>query len=154
MKIEEFLRKENCVGALASTDKEEALKELTERIDIEGIPAGVDQIYTALIEREKLGSTGIGAEVAIPHAKIKGIPSLVGAFARSEKGIDYHSVDDKPVKWIFLLLASDNAAGKHLKALARISRLMKSQTFRQKMEKAGTQQDMYDLILEEDGKLG
>ncbi|MDH5477073.1 MAG: PTS sugar transporter subunit IIA [Nitrospinota bacterium] len=154
MKITDFLQPENCVASLASSGKEEALRELTEQVRIEGEPSDVETIFKALMEREKLGSTGIGDEVAIPHAKIKGLPPLVGAFGRSEKGIEYYSVDDKPVKWIFLLLASDNSTGYHLKALARISRLMKSKGFREKMSKAYTSEDIYALIMEEDDKLG
>jgi len=142
------------VASLASSEKEEALRELTAQIRIDGEPVDVEVIYKALMEREKLGSTGIGEEVAIPHAKIKGLPPLVGAFARSEKGIEYYSVDDKPVKWIFLLLASDNSTGSHLKALARISRLMKSKSLRENMRRAGTAEDIYSLITEEDEKLG
>jgi len=154
LRIVDFLSQENCVASLASSEKEEALRELTAQIRIEGEPVDVEAIYKALMEREKLGSTGIGEEVAIPHAKIKGLPPLVGAFARSEKGIEYFSVDDKPVKWVFLLLASDNATGNHLKALARISRLMKSKSLREKMRRAGTAEDIYSLITEEDEKLG
>ncbi|MDH5508966.1 MAG: PTS sugar transporter subunit IIA [Nitrospinota bacterium] len=154
MKITDFLSQENCVASLASSEKEEALRELTAQIRIDGEPVDVEVIYKALMEREKLGSTGIGEEVAIPHAKIKGLPPLVGAFARSEKGIEYYSVDDKPVKWIFLLLASDNSTGSHLKALARISRLMKSKSLRENMRRAGTAEDIYSLITEEDEKLG
>lgn len=142
------------MASLASSEKEEALRELTAQIRIDGEPVDVEVIYKALMEREKLGSTGIGEEVAIPHAKIKGLPPLVGAFARSEKGIEYYSVDDKPVKWIFLLLASDNSTGSHLKALARISRLMKSKSLRENMRRAGTAEDIYSLITEEDEKLG
>ena len=154
MRITDFLKPENCVASLASSGKDQALRELTERIRIEGRPVEVEPIYQALMDREKLGSTGIGEEVAIPHAKIKGLSSLVGVFGRSERGIDYHSMDDKPVKWIFLLLASDNSTGSHLKALARISRLMKSKSFREQMEKARSSEEIYALIGEEDEKLG
>ena len=154
LKITDFLSPENCMASLASSEKEEALREMTAHVRIGGGPVEVETVYNALIEREKLGSTGIGEEVAIPHAKIKGLPPLVGAFARSEKGIEYHSVDDKPVKWIFLLLASDNSTGSHLKALARISRLMKSKSLREKMKNAGSAEDIYALITEEDEKLG
>jgi len=149
MKIADFLRKENCVPALASDNKEEALKELCALLVKNGDVKDSDAIYEAVIDRERLGSTGIGDHVAIPHAKSNNVDSLVAAFGVSQKGIDYHAVDDKPVRIIFLLLASENATGSHLKALARISRLLKNEKFRKDIEKVKSQDEIYNLILKE-----
>jgi len=129
------------------------LRELTLRICRDGLP-DTEMILSALMERERLCSTGIGDEVAIPHAKIKGLASLSAAFGRSGKGVDFHSMDNKPVKWIFLLLASDSSATVHLKALARISRLMKSKGLRERMENASSSAELYSLLKEEDERLG
>lgn len=153
MKIVDFLKKENCTASLSSTVKDGALKELTALLFKNNAISDSDEIFNALMEREKLGSTGIGARIAIPHAKIKGLDSLVAAFGRSEEGIDYVSVDDKPVQWIFMLLASENSTGVHLKALARISRLLKGERFRSEIENARTDEQIYNLIEEEDSKL-
>ncbi|VAX22418.1 PTS IIA-like nitrogen-regulatory protein PtsN [hydrothermal vent metagenome] len=153
MKIVDFLKKENCTASLSSTEKDGVLKELTALLVKNNEISDSDEIFNALMEREKLGSTGIGERIAIPHAKIKGLSSLVAAFGRSEAGIDYLAVDDQPVQWIFLLLASDNSTGVHLKALARISRLFKSERFKNQIEQARTDEQIYKLIEEEDTKL-
>ncbi|HEB72046.1 MAG TPA: PTS sugar transporter subunit IIA [Nitrospirae bacterium] len=153
MKIVDFLKKENCTASLSSTEKDGVLRELTALLVKNNAVSDSDEIFNALMEREKLGSTGIGDHIAIPHAKIKGLSSLVAAFGRSETGIDYLAVDDQPVQWIFLLLASDNSKGVHLKALARISRLFKSERFKNQIEQARTDEQIYKLIEEEDTKL-
>lgn len=153
MKIVDFLKKENCTASLNSTVKDGALKELTALLVKNNEITDSDKIFNALIEREKLGSTGIGERIAIPHAKIKGLNSLVAAFGRSQEGIDYLSLDDKPVQWIFLLLASENSTGVHLKALARISRLLKGERFKSEIGLARTDEQIYKLIAEEDNKL-
>ena len=152
MRITDFLKAENCVASIASSEKEQALRELAGAVD----RLGLDQetVLAALMERERLCSTGIGGEVAIPHAKIKGLPSLAAAFGRSERGVDFSSMDNKPVKWIFLLLASDGASAVHLKALARISRLMKSKELRERMDAARTGEELFKILKEEDEKLG
>jgi len=153
MKIVDFLKKENCTASLSATEKDGALKELTALLVKNNEIEDSDEIFNALMEREKLGSTGIGERIAIPHAKIKGLPSLVAAFGRSEEGIEYLAVDDQPVQWIFLLLASENSTGVHLKALARISRMFKSEGFKSQIELALTDEQIYALIEEEDNKL-
>lgn len=153
MKIVDFLRKENCIASLESSDKSGVLKELTSTLVTSGDVGDGEAILDALNERERLGSTGIGEQVAIPHAKVKEIGELVAAFGKSDAGVDYAAVDDRPVRWIFLLLASENNTGAHLKALARISRLLKSDTLRSQIDKAKTADEIYKAIEEEDSKL-
>ena len=153
MKIVDFLAKENCVASISSTEKEEALRELCDLLEKNGAVKEGTAIYEAVINRERLGSTGIGDHVAIPHAKANGVDSLVGAFGISKEGIDYHAVDDKPVRLVFLLLASENATGSHLKALARISRLLRNQSFRANVERAKNADEIYDLIQKTDENL-
>ncbi len=153
MKIIDFLKKENCIASLNSRVKDGALKELADLLVSNKEIEDRDLIFKALMDREKLGSTGIGGRVAIPHAKIKGIDFLIAAFGRSDEGIEYDSVDDQPVRWIFLLLASENSTGVHLKALAKISRLLKSDRFRKEITRAKTSEEIYKLIKEEDSKL-
>lgn len=154
MKIVDFLRKESCVASLSSNQKESILLELCDLLCANGDVKDGKAIFEAVMMRERLGSTGIGDRVAIPHAKAVGVESLVGAFGISKEGIEYFAVDNKPVKIVFLLLASDNATGEHLKALARISRLLKSESFRKDIENVKTSDDLYDMIAREDEKLG
>lgn len=153
MKIVDFLRKDNCIASLESSDKSSVLKELTSTLVSSGDVSDGEAILEALSERERLGSTGIGEQVAIPHAKVKEVNELVAAFGKSDAGVEYAAVDDRPVRWIFLLLASENNTGAHLKALARISRLLKSDTLRSQIDKAKTADEIYKAIEEEDSKL-
>lgn len=153
MKIVDFLRKDNCIASLESADKSSVLKELTSALVSSGDVSDGEAILEALNERERLGSTGIGEQVAIPHAKVKEVGELVAAFGKSDAGVEYAAVDDRPVRWIFLLLASENNTGAHLKALARISRLLKSDTLRSQIDKAKTADEIYQAIEEEDSKL-
>jgi len=148
MRILDFLKKENCVPALSSQDKEEVLRELCDILVKNGEVKDGDAIYEAVINREKLGSTGIGDHVAIPHAKSVGVDSLVAAFGVSKKGIEYYAVDDKPVRLVFLLLASENSTGAHLKALARVSRLLRNKAVCEKLRGTDQSDALYALLTE------
>ena len=110
------------------------------------------KILEALLEREKLGSTGIGHGVAIPHAKLKGIDSIVVAFGRSKLGVPFQSMDGKQVHLFFLIIAPENSTSAHLKALGGISRLLLDSEFRQKLIKAETAEELSGLIREEEDK--
>jgi len=103
-----------------------------------------------LQQREKLGSTGIGDGVAIPHGKVSDLHELVVAFGRSKKGIAFDAIDGKPVHLFFLLLAPENSTGQHLKALAKISKMLKTPNFRKKLIEAKTKSDLYKAIVEQD----
>ena len=112
-----------------------------------------ETLLTALIEREKLGSTGIGENMAIPHAKSDEIDKILIVFARSLSGIEFESLDQRPVHFICLLLAPTNSTGPHLIALARIARLFKSKTLREKILKAHGSDNIYSVLIEEDSKI-
>jgi PTS system nitrogen regulatory IIA component len=105
-----------------------------------------------LLEREKLGSTGINDGVAIPHGKLQNIDKLLAVFGRSKEGIDFGALDGKASHLFFLLVAPANSAGAHLKALARISRVAKNESFREKCIKAKAGEDLFQLMVEEDEK--
>ena len=109
-------------------------------------------ILEILLQREKLGSTGVGNGVAIPHGKLPGLPGLLAAFGRKRAGVDFAAIDGKPTFLLFLLFAPDNSAGLHLKALARISRLFKQPQFRQSIMNAEDAAAIFRLIAEEDAK--
>ncbi|MBI4665656.1 MAG: PTS sugar transporter subunit IIA [Nitrospinae bacterium] len=154
MRITDFLPEGNCLRGFLSGGKEKILGELCALVAESGAISGGEEALAAVLAREKLGSTGIGDEVAIPHAKTAGVKELTGAFGVSKEGVEYFSVDDKPVKLVFLLLAPENSTGAHLKALARVSRLLKSERFRSRMEEAQDPSLIYPILAEEDENLG
>ncbi|MCD6487445.1 MAG: PTS sugar transporter subunit IIA [Syntrophobacterales bacterium] len=149
MNIKDMLKKEFIIENLKSRTKKEVLVELSDVFSHGDIDR--DALFEVLLEREKLGSTGIGDGIAIPHGKLAGLEKLIISFGKSVKGVDFDSLDGKPVHIFFLLLAPENSAGQHLKALARISRMLKDVSFRESLLKAETPEDIYNLIVEKDG---
>lgn len=154
MNIVDFLKRENCVASLSSDNKEDALKELCDLLSANGAIGDGEEVFEAVMNRERLGSTGIGGNVAIPHAKSAGVDSLTAAFGFSKDGVEYHAVDNKPVHLIFLIVASGDATGNHLKALARISRLLKREDFRKEIERKTNADEIYEVMKKEDANLG
>jgi PTS system nitrogen regulatory IIA component len=152
MKIAEFLREELIVPDLASSDKEGVIGELCAALGRTQPSLEIRRLTEALLEREKLGSTGIGEGVAIPHGKLPGVSGLLAAFGRSVKGVDFAAIDGKPTHLFFVLFAPENSAGIHLKALARISRLLKSPQFRRSILDAPDGPAIYKLIADEDAR--
>ncbi|HIF03744.1 MAG TPA: PTS sugar transporter subunit IIA [Nitrospinaceae bacterium] len=153
MKISEILSKEHIIKDLKSFDKESVLEELSNFLKDKGVIPNKENLLLTLIEREKLGSTGIGENVAIPHAKIREIDKIITVFARSQIGVEFESLDQKPVNFIYLILAPENSTGQHLKALARISRLFKSSSLRESVLRANETDQIYSILLDEDSKL-
>ncbi len=153
MKINEILTLETILAEVKENNKENSIKELAEFLCQNHAIADKSELVRVLLEREKLGSTGIGENVAIPHAKMKGLNKIIAAFGISKNGVEFDSLDQKPVNFIFVLLAPENATGIHLKALARISRLLKNQEFKSNLLKASNREDIYNIILNEDSKL-
>ena len=152
MKIAEFLREESILPALSATDKAGALVELCGVLARNNPGFVASKLAEVLFEREKLGSTGVGEGVAIPHGKLAGVTGLVAAFGRSEKGLDFQAIDNKPTQLFFVLFAPENSAGIHLKALARISRLFRAAPFRKAVLEAKGAAEIYKLIADEDSK--
>jgi PTS system nitrogen regulatory IIA component len=152
MRIAEFLREDLVYPDLAASDKAGVLGEMSAGLAraYPALPAG--RLSESLLEREKLGSTGVGEGVAIPHGKLPGIPGLIAAFARKKAGVDFAAIDGKPTYLFFVLFAPENSAGLHLKALARISRLFKQPQLRQAILAAESGPAIYRLISEEDAK--
>jgi len=152
MRIAEFLREDLVFPALAAADKEGVVRELSSGLARAYPSLSADKLAETLLEWEKLGSTGIGEGVAIPHGKLAGIPGLLAAFGRKRGGVDFAAIDSKPTYLFFVLFAPDNSAGLHLKALARISRLFKQPQFRQAILSAEGAPAIFRLISEEDAK--
>jgi PTS system nitrogen regulatory IIA component len=152
MKITDILKKEHIIENLISTDKESTLDELSSFLKDKGMVSNKETLQSALMEREALGSTGIGENVAIPHAKISAIDQIVTVFGRSIKGIEFDSLDKEPVHFIYLVLAPMNSSGQHLKVLARISRLLKNKSLRESIISATEANQIYAIIADEDSK--
>ncbi len=150
MNIREIIEQNYIVDELKSKTKREVLKELTRPFAENLSNVDSDGMVEVLLDREKLGSTGIGDGVAIPHGKMTGLDQLVVSFGRSSEGVEFDALDGKPVNIFFLLMAPDNSAGKHLKALAKISRMLKDAGFRKELMEAGSKQRLYTLIIEKD----
>lgn len=154
MKISEILTENHVIPVLSAGDKQTALSKIVECIgsELNGTSQDGEQILNALLERERLGSTGVGEGVAIPHAKINGLSELVACLARVPDGVEFDAIDKEPVRLIFALLVPENSAGTHLKALARISRLLKNATFRLRVLEFTEQKQIYSAVVEEDAK--
>jgi PTS system nitrogen regulatory IIA component len=152
VKIMDILVKDSVILDLASSSKEAVLEEMA--FAMAGAEPGLssDGLLEVLVAREALQSTGIGDGVAIPHGKIAGLERLVASFARSVKGVDFESIDDKPTQLFFLLVVPEHSSGLHLQALARISRFFRDQDFREKLMSAATRDDVLRAIEEEDAK--
>lgn len=150
MKIIDMLSRGSILADMHSQTKREVLLELTQVFPGGFLPGGYEETVNILLEREKLGSTGIGEGIAIPHGKIIGLDAMVVSFGRSLKGIDFNAMDGRPVNLFFLLLAPEGSAGLHLKALAKISRMLKDAAFRRRLIEAADVQEMYSIIAEKD----
>lgn len=150
MKISEMLNPEAIVAELQATDKPKALAELTDTLIACNPFLDRDRVIRVLQDREKLGSTGIGDGVAIPHGKLEGVPELILAFGRSSKGVEFESMDGNPAHLFFLLVAQEESVGIHLKALARMSKLLKDGSVRKKLLEATDQAAIYQAIRDED----
>lgn len=154
MKISDILEEPMVLANIQAIDKDGLLDELATHLcsnSAELAPAH-DSVLKALLGRERLGSTGVGEGVAIPHAKILGLKTLTAAFGRSTVGVPFEAVDSQPVHLVFVLLVPENSAGAHLKALARIARLLKNPTFREHLLSLPDQKTLYEAFLEEDAK--
>jgi PTS system nitrogen regulatory IIA component len=154
MQISGFLSKKAIVTDIKSIKKEDVLKELVDAL----INAGEiekryrNKLIDALMAREALGSTAIGQGIAIPHAKSDCVEKLIAAFGLSKKGVDFDSLDGEPAYIFFLLVAPQDAAGPHLKALARISRLLKDKYFRDTLRACTDEKSVIKVITQEDEK--
>ena len=154
MKIEEILKKDFIISEISGQEKRDVLLELTSYLETKNVIQSQKLLYKALMDRENLGSTGIGENVAIPHAKSDEVNQILTVFGRSIKGINFDSLDQKPVNYICLLIAPTHSTGLHLKALARISKLLNKKELRKKIFEANSTEDIYSILLEEDAKLG
>jgi nitrogen PTS system EIIA component len=152
MKITEILSPELVLPDLRGRNKPEVLRELAACLSSKYRDLDAETLAAVLAERERLGSTAIGDGIAIPHGKIAGVNRILGVFGRHLKGVDFESLDGRPTHLFFLLVAPEDSTSLHLKALARVSRLFKDNSFRDQLIKARDVTEIYRLIVDEDGR--
>lgn len=152
MKITEILTCAMVIPDLKGNTKSDVLRELAAYIAGQHASIDADTLSEVLAERERLGSTAIGDGIAIPHGKIAGVNQIIGVFGRHPRGVDFDSLDGRPTQLFFLLVAPEDSASLHLKALARVSRLMKDPSFRARLTSAPDAMEIFRLIKEEDAR--
>jgi PTS system nitrogen regulatory IIA component len=152
MRITDLLPEALVLPDLQGQSKGEVLLELAQPMSVQYPQIDAGRLVDVLWERERLGSTAIGDGIAIPHGKLPGLKSVRAAFGRHLRGVDFDSLDGQPTKLFFLLVAPDDSVGQHLKALARVSRLLKDAAFRAHLLAASDRADLYRQIREEDEK--
>ena len=150
MRLSEILEEDNIVLDLKAANKKKVIEELAEVIASSNPFLDKDSLVRVLLERERLGSTGIGDGVAIPHGKFQGVEEPIISFGRSLKGLDFESMDGEPVFLFFLLVAPESSASMHLKALARIAKILKNGTLRKRLMEVSTRKEIYETIIQDD----
>jgi len=152
MKITDILSPDMVIADLKGTTKAEVLDELANALAAKYKEIKLADLIAVLAERERLGSTAIGDGIAIPHGKLRGVTKIIGAFGRHPQGVAFDSLDGGPSQLFFVLVAPEDSASLHLKALARVSRLLKEGSFRSRLLAAKDSAELYSLIKEEDNK--
>jgi PTS system nitrogen regulatory IIA component len=150
MRLTELLEEDSIISDLKAKNKIGVLEELVESLKRFHPSVDKNALVKVLLERERLGSTGIGDGVAIPHGKFHALTHPVISFGRSRKGLDFESVDGEPAYLFFLLVAPENSASVHLKALAKIAKILKNSSFRKTLMEAQGKKDLYQAIIQND----
>jgi len=152
MKLKDILSNDLIIIPLKSHLKDDVIKEMVDYLFKHHKINDRDKILKAILDREKVMSTGVGDRVAIPHGKAEGVNDIVALFGITEHDIDFHSIDNKPVRLIFMLVGPPDKTGPHLKALSRISRLMHKGEFRDRLLKSHSPDEVMDIIEKEEEK--
>ena len=153
MKFSELINKNYIIPEFKGSTKKQVLEELVEALASNNIEIDKVVLLNALLEREKLGSTGIGDGVAIPHGKLNGLDNIILLFGKSGQGVDFDAIDRKPVCMVFLLVAPADSAGLHLKALARLSRMLREKEFKNSLLMASDAEALLKIIVDKDENL-
>ena len=153
MKFSELINKNYIIPEFKGSTKKQVLEELVEALASNNVEIDKVVLLNALLEREKLGSTGIGDGVAIPHGKLNGLDNIILLFGKSGQGVDFDAIDRKPVCLVFLLVAPADSAGLHLKALARLSRMLREKDFKNSLLMASDAETLLKIIIDKDENL-
>ena len=152
MNFTEILKRDFILDELEARNQHDVLAELVGVFAKGGVRFDPEAMLQVLLERERLGSTGIGEGIAIPHGKLQGLDEILLSFGRSSEGIDFDAMDGKPVHLFFLLMAPENSAGLHLKILAKISRMLKDPALRNNLLRAKSKEKIWRIIEEQEQK--
>jgi fructose-specific phosphotransferase system IIA component len=152
MKLVDVLKPEYIKITLEGKSKEEVIKELIEILSPHRLFENEDEVFSAIMEREKIMTTGVGRDVAIPHCKRKDCRDFAIALGIHPKGVDFRSIDNKPAKIIFLLVGPEENPGMHIRLLSRISRLIAKETVRKELLKITSSKEAYNLLKKEEQK--
>jgi fructose-specific phosphotransferase system IIA component len=150
MKLSDYLSEDVVIADIQSTTKEGVINEMLDLFKNDKRVVDLAKVKESVLEREKIMSTGVGKNFAIPHGKTDAVTDIICAFGRSAKPIEYQSLDDQPVYLVFLLVGKDNLVSIHIKLLSRISRMMTKDEFRDKLMKAQTKQEILEIFREEE----
>lgn len=153
MRLTDLLRPELVIPNLSGKTKDEVLRELCAKVAAVYPEISADELLAVLWERESGGTTAIGDGIAIPHGRLRGVKQIIAAFGRHVQGVDFESIDGRPTHLVFLLVLPEDSVGLHLKALARVSRLLKDAGVRQRLLEAPSATELFDIIRREDEKL-
>ncbi len=154
MKVSDLLNTRFVISELNSYKKADVINELIDLFKDDPRVVNLEKVRIAVLDREKIMSTGVGKGFAIPHGKTSAVSEIIGAFGKSTKDIDYDSLDGKPVHLVFLLVGKDNLVSTHIKLLSRISRLMNKDDFRERLIEAKNQEEIINLFIEEEKHIG
>ena len=150
MRLSEILKEESIILDVKARDKRGVIEELAEAIVSRETSLDKSALVKGLLERERLGSTGIGEGIAIPHGKFYGVSQLTISFGRSLKGLDFESIDGKPAFLFFVLVAPQNCDGMHLKALAKLAKILNTSSLRELLMEIPTRKELYQAIIQDD----
>lgn len=146
MKLGDYLEKDLVLPSLTSDSKSGVLMELMAPAAKANPEIDTDQAVRVLLDREKLGTTGIGDSVAIPHGKLENLEKVIVVVGRSPGGVDFEALDNKPCAIFFLVMAPEHVAGMHLRILAQISRILKDEAFRKRFIDAADHEELWSLL--------
>ncbi len=150
MKLFELLKEEFVIAQLQSSQKEDVINELINLFQNDPRVVNLEKVREAVLEREKIMSTGVGKGFAIPHGKTVAVNDILAAFGKTKKPIEYQALDSQPVNLIFLLVGKDNLVSRHIKLLSRISRMMNKDDFRSKLLEASSKEEIIELFKKEE----
>jgi fructose-specific phosphotransferase system IIA component len=150
MKICDIIKEEHIIADLQGQTKEDIINELIDIFKNDDRVQNIEKVREAILEREKIMSTGVGKGFAIPHGKTDAVKEIVAAFGKSNKPIDFAALDEQPVFLVFLLVGKDNLVGPHIKLLSRISRMMNKDAFRENLMAAKSAKEIFEIFQEEE----
>jgi fructose-specific phosphotransferase system IIA component len=150
MKVSELLNPGVIISDLKGNKKEDVINELVDLFKGDSRVQDIEKVRSAVLDREKIMSTGVGKGFAIPHGKTNSISDIIAAFGKTQNPVDYDALDNQPVHLVFLLVGKDNLVSKHIKLLSRISRMMNKDDFRNRLLEAGSVEEILDIFQKEE----